>query len=71
MALLLRYAWQTDGDGNKLKAWIFTELDTACAQMDMQKALDDGTISQAYYNALTANKYGGDTPPQTEYWLDL
>lgn len=68
---ILPYSWQADQDGNKTHAWVFSALDTECTQMDLDKNLESGKISQAYHDALQLNKYGGDTPPQNEYWLQL
>lgn len=69
---VLPYNWQYDEiTGNKTRAWIFSALDTTCTTDDMANALSSGKISQQYHDALAANKYGGDTPPKTEYWLEL
>jgi hypothetical protein len=65
------YNFEYDDEGNPIKAFVFSALDTPCTQMDFDRALAEGVITQQYYDALVANTYGGDVPQQTEYWLTL
>lgn len=69
---ILPFAWQYDDvTGAKTHIWVFSALDTTCTTQAVQDAFDDGQISQQYKDAILANTYGGDTPPQPEDWVAI